>query len=249
MSPFRNIEVLGMRFRDIPLDKVADSLINDASNCHERRVYFVNAHCINIASENKNYASILKNAPFVYADGLGMSLAARIMGTRLEHNINGTDLFPLLCEKAAAAGIPMAFFGAAPGHASVCAERMEKAYPGLHVVWSHHGYVEEETEQELIDQINRSGARILLIAKGVPKQELWIDRNASRLNVPVLMGVGALFDFYSGAVPRAPAVWRKMRMEWLFRLLMEPRRLFRRYIVGNPEFIQRAIKARFNARR
>ena len=93
-------------------------------------------------------------------------------------------------------------------------------------------------------QIHCSRAKILIVAKGVLLQELWIDENASKLDVPVLLGVGALFDFFSGSVRRAPLIWRKLGMEWFFRLIMEPRRLFRRYIVGNPEFLLRVIKIR-----
>ncbi len=241
---FRDTKVFGLRFRDAPLDEVADSLIDDAIANVKRKVYFVNAHCINVANRDKAYSAILREAPFLYADGLGMALAARIMGTRLENNVNGTDLFPLLCERAARTGLPVAFFGAAPGNALSCAERMVHAYPGLNIVWGHHGYVSLNEQPEIIDEINSSGARILLVAKGVPSQELWIDENASKLDVPVLMGVGALFDFYSGSVKRAPLLWRKLRIEWAFRLLMEPRRLFKRYVLGNPAFLLRTIKAR-----
>jgi exopolysaccharide biosynthesis WecB/TagA/CpsF family protein len=82
---------------------------------------------------------------------------------------------------------------------------------------------------------------MLFIAKGVPDQELWISAHAAQLSAPVVLGVGALFDFYSGAIPRAPQYLRRLRLEWLYRLWCEPRRLFRRYVLGNPEFVTRAV--------
>ena len=242
-------EILGLRIKDESLDCAADSIIFDACNSVKRKVFFVNAHCINVAARNEAYCSILHNAPFVYADGSGMAIAARLWGNGLENNVNGTDLFPILCEKVARENVPVALFGASPGIAKICAEHMEKMYPGLRVVWNHHGYVSREEQAGLIEGINRSGARILLVAKGVPLQELWIEENAPKLDVPVILGVGALFDFYSGTMQRAPLYIRKMGLEWLFRFLMEPRRLFRRYIIGNPQFLLRALKLKITETR
>lgn len=239
-------EVLDLRFRDWPLSAVADSLVSDARNGIRQLVYFVNAHCVNVAARNESYRALLHSAPYLYADGAGMAIAARIFGVSLENNVNGTDLFPVLCKSAAKNDVPIALMGSSPGIAEACANNMKSMCPGLRVVWIGHGYSSDEEEMNYIDDINRSGARILLVAKGVPMQELWIESNASKITVPVIMGVGALFDFYSGAMPRSPLIFRKLRMEWFFRFLMEPRRLFRRYIIGNPEFLLRTIKMRLS---
>ena len=238
-------EVIGLRFCDQSLDMVADSLVSDAHNGIRREVFFVNAHCVNVAARDKSYRALLQNAPFLYADGVGIAIAARIWGTRLENNVNGSDLFPILCEKAARNNVPIALLGAMPGIAEACAENMKNKYPGLRVVWTRHGYFSDGDETKFIKDIGASGARILLVAKGVPFQEMWIKENSSAIDVPVIIGVGALFDFYSGAVPRSPVFIRKLKMEWFFRFLLEPRRLFRRYIIGNPEFLLRVIIMRF----
>jgi N-acetylglucosaminyldiphosphoundecaprenol N-acetyl-beta-D-mannosaminyltransferase len=177
----------------------------------------------------------------VFADGVGMALAARFARTRLEHNVNGTDLFPLICEAAAVARVPIALLGARPGVARACAERVEQMFPGLRVAWTEHGYLAPEQERQRLDDLNASGARILFVAKGVPRQESWIAENAERLATPVVLGVGGLFDFYSGNVKRAPRLVRELRSEWLYRLMLEPRRLSRRYLLGNPTFIARTL--------
>jgi N-acetylglucosaminyldiphosphoundecaprenol N-acetyl-beta-D-mannosaminyltransferase len=120
---------------------------------------------------------------------------------------------------------------------------MQRENPGLKISGSHHGYINgPDQETGVINEINASGAEILLVALGAPHQELWIARNRHRLRP----GVGGLFDYYSGSVARAPVTVRKLRMEWLWRLAMEPRRLARRYIIGNTEFLVRVGLAAAN---
>jgi N-acetylglucosaminyldiphosphoundecaprenol N-acetyl-beta-D-mannosaminyltransferase len=237
-------DLIGLRFWDLPLQRAARFIVDRAESGERTHVFFVNAHCVNVATGNPAYARLLANAPFVFADGFGMALAARFSGTRLHHNVNGTDLFPLVCQAAAAQSVPIALLGARPGVARACADRMEQRYPGLRVVWTDHGYLAPAQERERLADLNASGARILFVAKGVPTQECWMAENAERLAVPVVLGVGALFDFYSGAVKRAPRIVRELRSEWLYRLVLEPRRLSRRYLLGNPTFIARALRWR-----
>ncbi len=185
-----------------------------------------------------------KDAPYLFADGIGIAIAARLWGVRLRNNVNGSDLFPVLCEYAAAENIPLAFLGASPGVAARCASNMVDRYPGLRVLWVEHGYLSSEEEARGIEVMNALRPGVLIVAKGVPAQETWIRDNATVIDVPVILGVGALFDFYSGAIRRAPPFIRKLRLEWLYRLLQEPGRLFSRYVIGNPEFFYRAIKQR-----
>ena len=234
-------EIMGLQYWDMDLTQIARFLVSSAIAAKPLQVYFVNAHCINVAARNPGYAQILKSSPFLFADGAGMALAARLTGIKLNHNVNGTDLFPELCAIAATMSVPVAFLGARPGVANACATKMQQRHPGLKVTWVADGYLGQEEEESRLQELNASGARLLFIAKGVPEQELWISSHAARLSAPVVLGVGALFDFYSGAIPRAPLYLRKLRLEWLYRLWCEPRRLFRRYVLGNPEFIMRVL--------
>jgi N-acetylglucosaminyldiphosphoundecaprenol N-acetyl-beta-D-mannosaminyltransferase len=183
----------------------------------------------------------LQNEALLFADGIGMRMASKLAGFSLKANVNGTDLFPFICRDAATSQIKLALLGARPGIAQRCADNMQKQFPGLNVVWIHDGYFDRNNEENIIQAINESGAQILFVAMGVPMQELWIANNADKLNVPVILGVGALFDFYSGAVPRAPLRMRKLGLEWLFRFILEPRRMFARYIIGNQIFIIRIL--------
>ncbi|MEM6677959.1 MAG: WecB/TagA/CpsF family glycosyltransferase [Pseudomonadota bacterium] len=203
---------------------------------------FVNAHTINVAAGNDAYASTLTAADLLLPDGSGLQLAAKLTGRRFEENLNGTDLFVPLCRAAAARGLSIYLLGARPGVAEAAAERAVTLAPGLRIAGTAHGYFGPEEEDAVIQRINRSGADILLVALGVPQQDLWIAKHRARLVPRLAMGVGAQFDFWSGRVARAPLGWRRAGCEWLWRLMLEPRRLFMRYVLGNPIFVARAAK-------
>lgn len=244
VSAEERVPLFGLPIRNVSLEEASAELLGAADNGARRQVFFVNAHCVNVAARDQAYLDALRAADFLYADGSGMRLAARLAGQQLRDNVNGTDLFPLLCRDAAAAGVGIALLGARPGVAERCAENMRRRFPGLKVVWTHHGYLKDEEVPALIASLNASGVGLLFVAMGVPAQELWIARHASVLKPPVLLAVGALFDFYSGGVSRAPAFMRKLGLEWVYRLLLEPRRMFTRYVLGNPVFILRALLRR-----
>jgi N-acetylglucosaminyldiphosphoundecaprenol N-acetyl-beta-D-mannosaminyltransferase len=241
VGPTEFCELMGLRCWDVDLRRAAAFLVECALRGEPLNVFFVNAHCVNVAARSPRYARLLAGAPFVFADGVGMALAARLAGVRLEHNVNGTDLFPEICAAAAAARVPVAFLGAQPGIAAACKQEVDRRWPGLDVAWVEHGFLPAEQEAQRLESLNASGARILFVAKGVPAQEQWIVANRSRLQVPVLLGVGALLDFYSGHVRRAPPIVRRLRSEWVWRLLREPRRMAGRYLLGNPQFMARAL--------
>jgi exopolysaccharide biosynthesis WecB/TagA/CpsF family protein len=240
------VELFGLQVSNVSLRQASKDLVKSAVYNERRMVFFVNAHCVNIAEQNHEYRVSLQKADLLYADGAGMRLAAKLSGKPLVDNVNGTDLFPLLCRNAAEAGVSIALLGAKSGVAERCAEKMISVDENLKVVWTHHGYLEGEGDQSLISSLNESGADILLVAMGVPLQELWVSRHASELDAAVIMGVGALYDFYSGDVARAPKFMRKIGLEWLFRLMLEPRRMFFRYVVGIPVFIFRFLYDKCN---
>jgi exopolysaccharide biosynthesis WecB/TagA/CpsF family protein len=244
MARADNIDIFGLRIRNSTLPEASALLVDAASAGVRQRVFFVNAHCVNVAARDKAYLAALNAADLLFADGSGMRMAAKLANIRLRDNVNGTDLFPIVCRDAAAGGVSIALLGARPGVAKRCGENMAHRFPGLQVALTHHGYLADVDAAPLIREINSSGAGILFVAMGVPSQELWIRQYANQLRVPVLLGVGALFDFYSGAVSRAPVLIRTMGMEWLYRFLLEPRRMFSRYILGNPLFIGRALMLR-----
>ncbi len=200
---------------------------------------FVNPACLNIAYTHTEYLGILQTADRVLPDGIGINIGCRLLNESLLANVNGTDLFPRLCERAAQGGYSLFLLGGLPGIAELTAQAMQQRYPDLLIAGSHDGYFTSEQESKVIATINNSGAAILLIGFGVPKQELWLARHREQLQPTVCLGIGGLFDYYSGRIPRAPVWLREIGLEWTWRLIQEPGRMWKRYLIGNPLFLYR----------
>lgn len=243
-----------VRINAVPIRNVsmveALELIDAAVVARDRRcVFFVNADCLNVSARDTRYHHVLgREDALVFADGIGVKLAGHLSRQQVRDNVNGTDMFPLLCSLAAERGRSIFLLGARPGVADEVKQRMTALNPGLKVAGTHHGYFDKRESAPVVEQINRSGADILLVAFGAPAQERWIAEHRHQLQVPVAMGVGGLFDFYSGRIPRAPKVVRDMYLEWAWRLAMEPRRMWRRYLVGNFTFMGRVLWWELNGR-
>ena len=233
-------KLFGLNLVNSTRAQTAHSLVAMAAAGQRATVQFVNAHCVNVMRDNALYRDVLARADFLLPDGSGIAMAARIAGVELGENLNGTDLFPELCRCAAAQRQSVYLLGAKPGIAQAAAAAMRARFPGLQIVGTRDGYWTCADEPDVIAAINASGAAILLVALGVPHQEIWIDRLRSQLSPCVALGVGGLFDYYSGAIPRAPRPFRVVGCEWMWRLMQEPQRLFTRYILGNPAFLAAA---------
>ena len=190
---------------------------------------FVNAHCLNLAYRDAAYAEILRRCDCVWPDGTGVRMAGRRLGFPVPENVNGTDMFPLLEGR-------VFLYGAAPGVAERAAENIRTKYPRMTVVGTADGFGDE---REVIASVNRANPDILLVAKGVPRQEKWIADHLGELRCGCAIAVGGLLDFVSGRIPRAPLWMRRCGIEWLYRLKCEPVRMFRRYVIGNPLFLMR----------
>lgn len=236
------LHLLGVTVVNTTMDEAVEWILDRAKATGPSQVCFVNPDCLNVAHGNPAYRGVLGAAERVLPDGIGIHLACRMLGTSLRANVNGTDLFPKLCEKAASAGVPIFLLGARPGVAAAAAEAMTARFPGLRFAGTRDGYWAKEEEEAVLAGVNASGAGVLLVAMGAPRQDLWIAERRSALTVPVRIGVGGLFDFYSGRIPRAPQWMRDIGMEWTWRLLQEPGRMWRRYVIGNPLFLWRVLR-------
>jgi exopolysaccharide biosynthesis WecB/TagA/CpsF family protein len=235
------LRLFGLQISNTSMAQAVDWIVRRAQSQHPALLNFVNAHCLNVACRNPAYRRALEHSTRLLPDGSGVKLALRLKGERLIENLNGTDLFPPLCAAAQRTGLSLYLLGAAPGVAARVADTMQRRYPGLRIAGTQHGFFETADNAAVIADINRSGADILLVAMGVPRQELWLLQHQDQLQATVKMGVGGLFDFYSGRIPRAPQWLRRLGMEWTWRLLQEPARMWRRYLLGNPAFVLRAL--------
>ena len=205
-----------------------------------QQVFFMNADCFNLNTQNREYARTLKQARWLLPDGSGVALAARLSGHQLKENLNGTDLFPELCALSVQKQWRVFFLGARPEVVEKLCENLQQRYPQLQIHGHHSGFFTEAETPAILSQI--AGADLLFVAMGAPRQEQWIHEHWHRLEVSAAFAVGGLFDFYSGRIARAPMLWRKLGVEWIWRMLQEPGRLWKRYLLGNPLFLWRVLR-------
>lgn len=210
------------------------------------RIMYANVHVLNIAYHDAELRRILNEADLVYCDGAGVKWGARILGRPLPERMTGADWIHDLCRACQETGMTLYLLGGEPGVAAEAARVLMARYPGLNVVGTHHGHYDHDGSENdaVIAEINALHPDILLVGFGTPLQEKWIGRHFQRLQVPVVWAVGALVDFVTGKKPRAPRWMLDHGLEWLYRLCTEPRRLWKRYIVGNPVFIWRVFLQR-----
>jgi N-acetylglucosaminyldiphosphoundecaprenol N-acetyl-beta-D-mannosaminyltransferase len=212
-----------------------------------KQISFVNSHCFNISVHDAQYRRSLISSDLVLADGIGVRIAAKMTGQCIRQNVNGTDLFPRLCRALQKTGKSIYLLGARPGVAQAVADWTSQHYPGVVIAGFHNGYFSSADDETVAREIHSSGASVLLVALGAPRQEVWIARYLPLTGVKLAFGVGGLFDFYSGSIPRAPIWVREIGMEWAFRLIQEPGRMWRRYLIGNWTFLTRALLHRQGA--
>ena len=205
------------------------------------KVSFLNAHNANIACVDREFAKALTDF-LILPDGIGVDIASRLLhGAPFPANLNGTDFVPGFL-RSVSQPLTVGLLGASRSNADTAASRLAALAPQHSFAVIHDGFFSSAQEREIVERIEALRPDVLLVAMGVPRQELWIARNISERHCTMPIAVGALLDFLSGAVPRAPAWMRRLRLEWLFRLALEPRRLWRRYIVGNPLFLARVLR-------
>jgi N-acetylglucosaminyldiphosphoundecaprenol N-acetyl-beta-D-mannosaminyltransferase len=185
------------------------------------------------------FARALAGADLVVPDGMGVVWAMRLLGCRQAQRVYGPDTTLLVLDAAAHRGIAVGFYGGAPATLERLVEAVRTRFPGIQIAyaWSPpFRPLTSQEDEEVVGAINASGARILFVGLGTPKQEYWMAAHRGRVQA-VMLGVGAAFDFIAGAKPQAPRWMMRLGLEWLFRLCTEPRRLWRRYLINNPRFV------------
>ena len=208
----------------------------------------VNAHCLNLCYEDPKLRDFLNGAEVVFCDGAGVRLAASILSRRIPERITYAEWAWRLAAFAAAQGFSLYFLGGRPGVAREAARRLIESFPDLKIVGVRHGYFDHlagSAENEaVVAEINAAAPDILLVGLGMPLQERWLMENRERIGAGVVLTGGAVFDYVSGGLRRGPRLLTDNGFEWLARLFGEPRRLWRRYLVGNPLFLLRVLKQR-----
>lgn len=200
-----------------------------------------NAHLVTLAERDDEFAEAMQQADLSVPDGISVVMASRALGQDLPERVTGGDLMERMCAEAARYGFRVFFLGGLPGAARMAAINLKQRYPGLNICGTHcppQGF--EKTEAGLKRvwwEVEQAKPDLLCVAFGAPKQEIWMQQVRGKLSVGAILPVGGAFDTQAGLRRRAPLFFQRIGMEWFFRLTMEPRRLGRRYVVGNTRFL------------
>lgn len=244
MDPLPTIEILGVPVVKATPERAlaeVESLADERAPAH---VVYVNAHTLNLAHTDASYREVLRRAAIVLNDGSGVALAARMKGDRFPANLNGSDFNPEILRLSAERGWKVFFLGAADGVAVEAASKMAGRFPGLQIAGARGGYFGPGENEAVARDIAATGADVVMVAMGNPKQERWLDEHLATTGCRLGVGVGAFFDFAAQRVRRAPAWMNRLGIEWVWRLMLEPGRLWKRYVVGNPAFLWRVFRER-----
>lgn len=236
-----SVNLFGIEIDNLTIHEAVDRIIDLLNASRPVRASFVNTDCMNLSVHDHEYRQVLNSSELVMADGIGVRIACKMLGQEICQNVNGTDLFPLLCEKLAISGKRIFLLGCKAGTTKLVADRLLKEYPGINIAGYYHGYFSQDEIPDVIARIKNSRTDILFTAMGAPYQEKWLADNLNETGATVGIAVGGLFDFYSSSLKRGPLWMREMGLEWVFRLYQEPVRLWKRYLVGNVVFLFRVI--------
>ncbi len=221
------IDVLGIEFDNTDILEAVERAIRLMEERRHAYVVTPNPEIILESQKNEKLASAVKSADMVLPDGVGVIYASHILGTPIKNRIPGIDFASALMARISENGRKVFLLGAKPGVAELAGERLAERYPGLAICGVNDGYFEEEDTEFIIEKINSASPDLVLVCLGSPKQENWMKNNAELLDVGLLIGLGGALDVYAGVVERAPRKWRSMGLEWLYRLIREPKRIKR----------------------
>ncbi len=232
------IDVLGVEFDDLTMDEAVERALG---LIEERRAAYActpNPEIVMAARENASLAAALKDAALVLADGVGITKAAQMLRTPLKGRVPGIDFAQALMARLAERGGSVYLFGAKPGVAEAAAEKLRVACPGIVIAGTSDGYFADD--KPIADKINAASPDFVMVCLGSPKQELWMAEHAGRISCGLMAGLGGSLDVLAGNVQRAPETWRRLGLEWLYRVIKEPKRITR--VAKLPLFVLEAAR-------
>lgn len=234
---------------DVSCDELIQFIVDTCISENKSIVANVNVYALNQAYQLPRFREFFNKADVVFCDGFGVKWGGRLLGFNIKHRYTPPDWIDLLSDKLCELDITVYFLGGKPDIAQKAARNLMDRHPGLRIEGWHHGYFNKKLGSvenvALVEDINRVKPNLLFVGFGMPLQEFWLMDNWSQIQANVALPVGALFDYVAETMPRAPRWMTDNGLEWLGRLIVEPQRLWRRYIIGNPLFLLRILKQRF----
>lgn len=240
------VRILGLRVHKVAMHEAVRRVGEMVGDDRAHQVVTLNAELAMLAQSDPELVDIINRADLVVPDGAGVVWAARVLESPLPERVAGFDLMLELIVCAEHEGWPVFLLGAAPGVAGEAASRIRAKLPRLRVAGTHRGYFAEEDDPAIVEKINASGARLVFVAMGAPRQDRWIARNKAGLRPSVCIGVGGSFDVLAGRASRAPRWVGNAGLEWLYRLVRQPKRLMR--MMALPKFAFKVLVSRHTRR-
>lgn len=217
------VSILGIKVHRVDMPATLALIREYIASGTPHMIVTADASSIARAQTDEDLKSLINDADLVTPDGIGVLWGAEKLGTPLIERVSGVETAEQMCRLSAEDGFSIYFLGAAPGVAELAAKKMSEKHPGMKVAGTHDGYFDASRDAEIVAEVKASGAQALLVAMGIPRQEKLIRDNIDKLGVSVAMGVGGSFDVFSGKVRRAPKLIQKLKLEWLYRFLQNPR--------------------------
>jgi N-acetylglucosaminyldiphosphoundecaprenol N-acetyl-beta-D-mannosaminyltransferase len=242
---FKTVDILGIEVACLDIPGLMAQVQDWCLGQHKRTIYYVNAHCYNIAWADPDYRRLLSQADLMYADGISVVWAGCFLSGSQLVKMTGADWLPYFCEIAQSSGLRIYIHAGKPGVAQLAGRNLRNKYPGLGIVGCSDGFFFEKNEAEVLSGINAAAPHILFVGMGVNVQEKWISAHREQIDAPVCWGVGALFDYVAGKERRVPHFMNALGLEWFWRLLMDPVGKWRRYLVGNSMFVYQVLRQKF----
>lgn len=242
ISMRKTVNIAGIAIDDITMDQAVQTIYEFIDSGKNHAIYTPNAEIMMEGITNKEIRHVLNTADMLVADGAGVVLASKILGKEVKQKVSGVDLVKNLLISSEKRPIRFFLFGGKPGIAEKAHANIICDYPCAQIVGTRNGYFTETDEEDIVNEINKSDADILLVCLGAPKQELWIHKNKDKLQVKACLGVGGTLDILAGNVKLAPDFFRNNGLEWLYRLYKEPYRFKR--MLRLPKFILHVLGIR-----
>jgi len=235
-----NVEILGVKINIMQIGNAIKCIENFIEEGGNHYICLCNVDVLVKCQKDKDFFNVVNNADLILPDGMPLVWGAKLSGFKHAKRIDGPSLMLAVCERSCKKKLSHFLYGGKKGQPELLSKKLSERYPGIKVSGCYSPPfrpLDSSEDKYIVEMINNSNADILWVGLGAPKQERWMSDHVGKINVPVMIGVGAAFDFNSGNKKRAPQWMQCIGLEWLFRLMQEPNRLWRRYILGNTYFI------------
>jgi N-acetylglucosaminyldiphosphoundecaprenol N-acetyl-beta-D-mannosaminyltransferase len=239
---FEKVNILGVEIANLSVNEIVDILIENSKKNNTQCVFTPNSEIIELVRKDEALLHIINSADILSADGIGVVYAAKILGNPLKERAAGFDIATKLLEKGENEGLSFFFFGSKDEVAKKAKQNIEKKYPNIKIVGTRSGYFSDD--ENIAEEILEKNPNIVFVCLGAPKQEKWIYENKEKLKGKILIGLGGSLDVFAGVAKRAPDIYIKLNIEWLYRLIKQPTRFIR--MLALPKFLMAVIFSNFS---